>query len=109
MSYEEMSDNQIDRLVSKQLKSDEGLDYCNSWTNAGPIIEENGISLISYEGETMAVVNGLFSVELGLDNSLNNVGLDIREDTLFVPFDKNPLKAAMICFLKMKDAKNGSS
>lgn len=58
------------------------VDYCNSWDDAGPIIFENHIN-ISWCGDD--------------EWSARTVHLQRV-------FDKNPLRAAMIVFLMMKDA-----
>lgn len=61
-------------------------DYCNNPADAMPIINEYGISLIYQEGEFQFATND------------GNIECSIS----------NPLKAAMIIFLMMKDAENES-
>lgn len=62
MSYSEMSDHKINVLVAKAIDGNadesyplyrhlEVFDPCNSWADAGPIIEENKIDIIWYSGE----------------------------------------------------------
>lgn len=60
-------------------------DFCNSWADAGPIIEKNQISLDAiYEGGP---------------RWLSFAG----EDSEFRQTDKNPLRTAMIVFLMMQE------
>ena len=102
MNYEEMSDYKINRKVLwltrgenvvayKDRKSPDGVlchgmqgvfDPCNNPSDAWPIIVENKISIGS---SSDAWISGsrIFGTQV---------------------LDKNPLRAAMICFLKMKDA-----
>lgn len=54
-------------------------DPCNSWADAGPIIERNGICLIPLKKGWLTGFNGV----------------DVKDD--------NPLRAAMIVFLMMHD------
>ncbi|AUR87386.1 NinX [Vibrio phage 1.100.O._10N.261.45.C3] len=63
------------------------LDYCNNPSDAWPIIVESRITVTPYDDE--------------------NQGWFATYDTSFFIDHKNPLRAAMICFLKMKDAENG--
>lgn len=115
MKYEEMSDFEINKLVvdkhlhmfvneSKsrgRLDSDvwvfdsEGLprntnyNPCNKPSDAWPVIVDNGITISPQD-------NGCeWEASHGLDENLNSK---------FEEWDINPLRAAMICFLKMKDA-----
>ena len=53
--------------------------YCNSWADAGPIIEQNGICLIPLKKGWLTGINGV----------------DVKHE--------NPLRAAMIVFLMMHD------
>ncbi|KMV68210.1 hypothetical protein AI29_10015, partial [bacteria symbiont BFo2 of Frankliniella occidentalis] len=111
MNYQEMSDSQINLEVAKALgldvsmmlsllnarecpiggraeqwvknnKTGGSFDPCNSWADAGPIIQENRISLFASddEGKWMAQFINYKTVHM----------------------DKNPLRAAMIVFLMMK-------
>lgn len=63
------------------------VDYCNNPNDAWPIIFENKISLDPRK--SLAKLPWMASVS----------------DQVWAT-DKNPLRAAMICFLKMKDAEN---
>lgn len=120
MNYEDMSVLNVNRSVAKALgyKLNEGVsheqdsgcfegceqefyaligepgmgdsfDFCNNPSDAWPIIVDNKITISPQdsgdEWEASASVND-----------------DLRFD--FEVWDKNPLRAAMICFLKMKDA-----
>lgn len=102
MSYEDFSDFEINKLVSGKFRrvwtwknqvylsqnSTVPLDYCNNPQDAFPIIKENCIYLNPLAG-------GDFTLwQCG--DKFNTVE----------SFDENPLRAAMIVFLKMEDAKN---
>jgi hypothetical protein len=84
MSEDKLSDFEINRKVEliKHPFSDGTLTpgYCGSWADAGTIIEENKIS-IEWEGDTWSASTAYYK---------NHV------------FDKNPLRAAMQTFIKMK-------
>lgn len=54
-------------------------DYCNSWADAGPIIEQNGIWLIPLKKGWLTGINGV----------------DVKHE--------KPLRAAMIAFLMMNE------
>ncbi len=72
-------------------------DYCNSPDDAWPIILENDISIIN--GDYGGGNRGRWSAA---------VSKNIDGDCLCFGSDeiKNPLRAAMICYLKMKEAKS---
>lgn len=59
---------------------------CNSWADAGPIIQEFGIEL-SFGSNTHPSLNGLCMASIGQNSSTN----------------ANPLRAAMIVFLMMNE------
>lgn len=61
------------------------VDYCNNWSDAGPIIVEHRINIEWHEWK-----NGIFR-----PYSLNN-------ETMKSCYDTNPLRAAMIVFLEMQ-------
>ena len=65
-------------------------DYCNNPADAWPIIESSYISIQFYQGNWMASVNP--SQESGYRSAC------------FI--GKNPLKAAMVVFLMMKESEN---
>ena len=122
MNYEEMSDFEINKSVAKiqcggqsgikwlpqkkilpefdydsmddacylisPMGHEQSADYCNSWADAGPIIEANGISMIA---PSDCVTDWQARPSQG-----NYTSGD---------YDKNPRRAAMICFLKMQEAK----
>ncbi|MGQ3902999.1 phage protein NinX family protein [Mixta calida] len=90
MDYSKMSDYEISCEVGRAigftdylLARSEQKNYCNSWADAGPIIQENSISLISDWNE-----EGLWGAT-------------------FQPWiyseHENPLRAAMECYLMMHD------
>lgn len=103
--YSAMSDFEINKSVYESFGMDlSGVtesnhymynlkNYCNSWADAGPIIQDNDISLISRRA------NGEWKAELFLCRK------DIF-DTYATCFQKNPIRAAMIVFLMMKDAES---
>jgi len=108
MDYSKLSDYEINKLVAYQLgyteqgegwidnadgiywyilKPEEGYryslpNYCKSWAEGGPIISANKISVEFYD------------CGLCLAFSLNN--MEYNQE------DNNPLRAAMIVFLKLK-------
>lgn len=57
-------------------------DYCNSWADAGPIIEKNHIDLICYE------LDACWGANKGMPCA----------------YDNHPLRAAMIVFLMMQES-----
>lgn len=111
-NYAEMSDHDINAAVASSLGVDfdsheSGIyasvkwcgdnvvsvagivDYCNNWADAGPVIEENNIWI-----QPDMIGDGLWHCY-------------DREDE-FHSKHANPLRAAMIVFLMMKDAENKS-
>lgn len=123
MNYEEMNNHQINKRVARAIGvewiavAEDGLivdgqsasiDFCNNPSDALPIIFENSISMLAdsnYELErnlqkfklkfTGRYIASAFPV---MSDGFNNGEVQV--------VDKNPLRAAMICFLKMKDAEN---
>lgn len=102
MNYQEMSDRHINCLVHdvfiREEQSAFGLtlnvvrhpkDYCNSWADAGPIIQRNKISIIH---DCMA--------------EPQDGGCWLARPTYGYEHEKarsdNPLRAAMVLFLMMK-------
>ena len=86
MRYEEMSDDEINAQVTIIEQGPDVLtlvDYCNNPSDAWPIILENKISIIAPE-------NGIKGWEA--------LSLDCLSE-----HEVNPLRAAMIVFLMMKD------
>ena len=114
MNYSDMSDFEINCAVSKALGFDrpallkavlsgeyfegEKFDPCNSWADAGPIIQENRICIFA-DGEEPC--------SLGSHGGHQwwNAGSDCR--AIQWNYQSNPLRAAMIVFLMMKEADNG--
>ena len=96
MNYEEMSDFEINKAVSSKFRkvwtwkgkvylsmtSTKPFDPCNNPNDAFPIIFENKIST-SPTGDSWICGSSVFGTQT---------------------IDKNPLRSAMICFLKMRDA-----
>ncbi len=106
MNYQEMSDTQINVEVAKALGFDskpfleavesgdkplygERFDPCNSWADAGPIIQENRITIINENLSIPVAVNDCY-------------GWYCDEDKPLHCRNENPLRAAMILFLMMK-------
>jgi len=97
MDYSKMSDRQIDEAVEDIIRpgwrnSDfcVARSYCNSWADAGPIIQLNRIMLNPY------CADELWKAE-------HPVSDDRFMKTYAVSYDKNPLLAAMIVYLMMHD------
>lgn len=112
MNYEEMSDFEINVAVAKAIgldvqyqsmrndgrvlvvvKLDFGVeryyripDYCSDWSDAGPVMVENRIGIYPSEGPDF----------------MPWMASPVGSGLLYT--DKNPLRAAMIAFLMMKDA-----
>lgn len=71
----------------------EFVDYCNNPSDAWPIIVENKICIQWYEDG-----HGIYaSASMATSDESNNS---------FISDDENPLRAAMICFLKIKEQNN---
>ena len=90
--YRDKSDSEINELVSFSLSyvHTKSFDPCNNPVQATPIIIENKIS-VNYIDKDIGWGAYHFDEEKG--------ELEI--------YDKNYYRAAMICFLMMKDAENG--
>ena len=90
--YHDKSDSEINELVSFSLGyiHTKSFDPCNNPVQATPIIIENKIS-VNYIDKDIGWGAYHFDEEKG--------ELEI--------YDKNYYRAAMICFLMMKDAENG--
>lgn len=130
MKYEEMSDFEINSAVAAivtggdviekhdmaEAPTAEGvqviykigvhgefLDYCNNPSDAWPIIVDNAISITSI-GDLNWNADSLISIEESA-NDYNNFECVSACSSQ----DKNPLRAAMTCFLKMKDAESNAN
>ena len=108
MNYEEMSDKGINREVASYFYDENWLsrhadmlgmipDYCNSPSDAWPIIVENKISLIHTDNTWFA---GIPNLDEGCWYFAPD---DDGECVQFESYDKNPLRAAMIVFLMMQE------
>ena len=110
MNYAEMSDAEINVAVAKIIfQNDQCItpynhrpdvqifhrnnchsffDYCNLWSDAGPIIQKNKIAIVPDGTEWVASTDTYFvdGAEWSIDGLWND----------------NPLRAAMIVFLMMK-------
>lgn len=96
MNYQEMSDHEISCEVGRKisfadyiLAKNKQVNYCNSWADAGPIIQENGIAILPFR-------DGIWTASSDVDF------LDGVEWNISGIDDKNPLRAAMVVFLMMK-------
>lgn len=100
MNYSEMSDYEISCEVGRAisfadylLARSEQKNYCNSWADSGPIIQQNNISLLKCERMDSWVAGSSYWVD-GAEWSVD-----------WLSDDQNPLRAAMIVFLMMQEAK----
>lgn len=96
MNYEDMSDNEITwrvhhvhNKVPEEYATICASDYCNNPADAWPIIVGNGISIKHLPKGCNEFATEEWWVAGRRENKT---------------FSKNPLRAAMICFLKMKGA-----
>lgn len=103
-NYEDMSDFEINCRVHAEVMQISGLnsfkakDYCNNPVDAWPIVVENNIALLPSCGFDWVAIshltlNGFSSY---IDQSLHGC---LQHN------DMNPLRAAMIVFLKMNEDK----
>ena len=122
MNYEDMSDFEINKLVATHesliINESQSLskspssvmvndiiqsfmfDPCNDPSDGWPIMDTNNISVTTdgcgfWNADILSTIN----------SDDENVSFECFTLTGFTQ-DKNPLRAAMICFLKMKDAEN---
>lgn len=113
MNYSWMSDFEINKLVAEALgeevtgnhhssvickdkdNPDTGWlrDYCNSWADMGPLINEYGIGVWTHPD-----FDGKWSARFNIKRGVSVV-YDVTQD-------KNPLRAAAICFLMMKESED---
>lgn len=108
MNYEEMNNHQINKRVARALGvewiavAQDGLiidgqsasvDYCSNPSDAWPIITEHGISLVWMDAKVR------YYEAHGINED--------RADEDWHSQHPNALRAAMICFLKMKESENG--
>ncbi|HII4310742.1 TPA: phage protein NinX family protein [Vibrio parahaemolyticus] len=116
LKYEEMSDFEINQEVARHKYdvfaachdgsrvngsvSVNGVDFdpCNNPSDAWPIIVENKISLTTEDGSD----DWHADVVIYIDENGKGVIMDVKDECH--TYGSNPLRAAMICFLKMKDA-----
>ena len=97
MNYAEMSDEQINHLVSDTLKIPRGDDWCNSWGDAGPIIQENMIGITAEWERCCEECNDSYHTGLW-----EVCVYDTDHNEYYEFTGKGPLRAAMIVFLMMK-------
>ena len=115
MDYSKMSDQEINLAVARIIHPDlnpieskarppsicfpdmhEWVDYCNHPANSWPIIEENGISINHY--------NGVWEASFEWDAPVGAFGTD--ETVTTSTEHKNPLRAAMVAYLMMREVAN---
>ncbi|HHT3530351.1 phage protein NinX family protein [Enterobacter asburiae] len=112
MDYSQLSDQEINMLVAKIQHPDKNfiesktrppsvvllnhinnwVDYCNNWSDGGPIIVSNQISLMYEE----AIGKWCAGKPYWVDGCEWQLDIDVME--------ANPLRSAMIFFLIMQDA-----
>lgn len=104
-NYEDMSDFEINCRVHAEVMQISGLnsfkakDYCNNPADAWPVITGNNISIVATDSEWIALPdNAVIDGITGDATSMIYVG-----DECII--GKNPLRAAMIVFLKMNEGK----
>ncbi|HIF9037232.1 TPA: phage protein NinX family protein [Yersinia enterocolitica] len=100
--YSAMSDEDINKLVAghisfadKVMVGTGQIDYCNNPADAWPIITENKISIIHDGGENEYTACYGFKFEYGC--------WDLASIPEHYHTHGNPLRAAMVAFLKIKD------
>lgn len=94
MNYSDMSDFEINCAVAFHIglstvimAENREFDPCNSWAGAGPVIADNHIAVVPYQHSLPQAWPTAFGMV-----------------SKFATEDKNPLRAAMIVFLVMKEA-----
>ncbi len=111
-NYKEMSDIQLSVEVAERngmkvvavaqdgaiVDGMSGSFDINNPSHAWPIIVENKISLTTEDGSD----DWHADVVACIDENGKGVIMDVKDECH--AYDPNPLRAAMICFLKMKDA-----
>lgn len=90
--YASMSDIEIDTMVSKICSPEFHRNYCNNPADAWPIIVDNQISLMYEE----AIGKWCAGKPYWVDGCEWQLDIDVME--------ANPLRAAMIVFLIMKES-----
>jgi len=115
MNYEDMSDFEINKAVAEAIGhqvcvshhpgsenaiiivngSARAVDYCNNWSDGGPIIVENGIGLA-------------FKPHCECDGwvAARHIYGALESNREPFTYHENPLRAAMIVFLKMQESKH---
>ncbi|MDT7053696.1 phage protein NinX family protein [Citrobacter freundii] len=106
MDYSQLSDRDIDAQVLHKIygNQDNDKDIMRSWLRGGfkyttnpaeswPIIQENGISINHY--------NGVWEASFEWDAPVGAFGTD--ETVTTSTEHKNPLRAAMVAYLMMRD------
>ena len=105
MNYEDMSDLQINRLVAEKMGGYAG--DCGEWLKDGVKVKDPEIEFLHTERTYCSSPSDAWPiiVESGISIQPTGDSWISGSSVLGTQFiDKNPLRAAMICFLKMKDA-----
>ena len=75
--------------VTEEMVHDYNMrDYCNNWSDMGPLIESAGVTIGSYDGDGFA-----------FNNFRGGVDEEIWDNMVY---NKNPLRAAAIVYLLMQ-------
>ena len=112
--YSELTDFEINKMVATALciKPRKTLDvisyketvhypdYCNNWSDAGPIIVENGIGFSKLHPKRSG--ENINEWVVMINNPLSSRDFDKKYYSIFYNHE-NPLRAAMIVFLMMKE------
>lgn len=103
MDYSKLSDHEINVKVgsvigfaAKLMAVNKQTDYCNNPADAWPIIDGNGISINHY--------NGVWEASFEWDAPVGAFGTD--ETVTTSTEHKNPLRAAMVAYLMMREVAN---
>lgn len=110
MDYNKMTDRDIDARVLQAVYGNQATDkdivqawlrggfkYTTNPADAWPIITEHGINLAFDKNEDEWVAWGDFAFDLA--------GWDMKEQPAEYEHNKNPLRAAMVVYLMMQEAK----
>ena len=92
--------NSVAIVKFKGIEEPARFNPCNNPSDAWPIIVENAISIQPVHDVAAGGYYKLSEIKYWTAWATNRQSVDSFTE------DKNPLRAAMICFLKMKDAEN---
>jgi len=113
-NYEEMSDFEINKLVAQHLHDEDWWHKYNTvLTMQLKPTDSGGMELrkfpVNYCKNPSDAWPIILESKFKVDPRRSSPKLDwmVSLDDQIYAVDKNPLRAAMICFLKIKDAENG--